>query len=147
MTHHHHETKQNSPRNILENAWDGVICPIYGIATGLRLGQEFCSPGPILVRVEDGGLGLRLHGHKVGLEEFADLSINPQTVVHKQDEGFVVLSSPPPLPSSAIVGGTAIEFSENPSRVFSHDDRSNHGVKIRFRKPLLPLQLVQCTVR
>ena len=97
---------------------------------------------PIRVRVEDGGL--RLHDHKVGLEEeFAYLSTNPQTVMQKQDEGFIVLSAPPPLPSSATVGGAAAESGENSSRIFSDDERSDHGVRVRFRKPPLPLQPVQ----
>lgn len=121
------------------------------VETASSFGSSSSSPSmanlpPIRVRAEDGGL--RLHDHKVGLEEeFAYMSTNPQTVVQKQDEGFVVLSAPPPLPSSAIVGGTAAaaaaESGEKPSRGFSDDERSDQGVRIRFRKPPLPLQPVQ----
>lgn len=117
------------------------------VETASSFGSSSSSPSmanlpPIRVRVEDSGL--RLHDHKVGLEEeFAYMSTNPQTMVQKQDEGFFMLSAPPPLPSSAIVGGAAAESGENPIRVFSDDERSDHGVRVRCRKPPLPLQPVQ----
>lgn len=126
------------------------LCKAKGspmVDSSSSFGSSSSSPSmaslpPIRVRVEDGGL--RHQDQKVGMEEeFSYMSTIPRTVVQKQDEGFVVMSAPPPLPSSYIVGGSAAESGENPSRVFSDDERSDQGMTVRFRKPPLPLQPMQ----
>ena len=54
-----------------------------------------------------------------------------------------MLSALPSLPSSSFIGGVVVESDENPSRVFSDDLRSDHGVRVCFRNPPLSLQPVQ----
>nr|GMD18502.1 RNA polymerase II degradation factor 1 [Ipomoea batatas] len=82
---------------------------------------------PIRVRVED--------NHRVGIEEhFSQMTIGAGAgakVEQKQEEGgFAALTSPPAPPVA--VGG------EYPSRVYSDDERSEHGVPVGYSKP--PLQ-------
>ncbi|XP_042488132.1 uncharacterized protein LOC122068321 [Macadamia integrifolia] len=121
--------------------------------TNSSFGSTSSSPSmsnlpPIRVHVEDGG---RLHDQKVGLEEhFSQLSVPaPQ----KQEESFVSLSSPPPVPtstvaaaamSSAVAVNPTTVASENSGRIYSDDERSDHGAPVGFRKLPQP-QLQQRT--
>ncbi|XVE75240.1 hypothetical protein DITRI_Ditri12bG0079900 [Diplodiscus trichospermus] len=62
----------------------------------------------------------------------------------QQDEGFVALSSPPPMPVGIAVSGGGIGLSsgvvpgEYTNRGFSDDERSDHGVPVGYRKPAPP---------
>lgn len=106
--------------------------------TSSSFGSTSSSPSlanlpPIRVHVEDGsgGGGVRVQDQKLGIEEqFAQISVAMQ----KQDEGFVVLSSPatsgPSVP--AVAGG------DYPNRVFSDDERSEQGMPVGYRKPPPP---------
>ncbi|XP_027359185.1 uncharacterized protein LOC113867881 [Abrus precatorius] len=92
---------------------------------------------PIRVRVDDNGSRLQQE-NKVGVgvveEQFAQMTIAASGV--KPDDGFVNVVS------SAAVTMTSlgvVAASDNVNRVVSDDERSDHG----FRKPPLPLQLVQ----
>ncbi|KAI4357737.1 hypothetical protein L6164_001668 [Bauhinia variegata] len=91
---------------------------------------------PIRVRVDDVSGG---KDQKVGIEEqFAQLGVGSG---HKQEEGFAVLSSPPPMPAT-ILASSGVPISsaavEHQNRVFSDDERSDHGVPVGNRKPPTP---------
>lgn len=108
---------------------------------------------PIRVHVEDGGGtgGIRgvLQDQKAaaaGIEEqFAQISFSGGGVVagQKQDDGFTAISSPPPMPVSLAISGVpvcppvvvAVDYQ---NRVYSDDERSEHGVPIGYRKPPPP---------
>ncbi|XP_043697262.1 uncharacterized protein LOC122648032 [Telopea speciosissima] len=92
---------------------------------------------PIRVHVED---GVRLHDQKVGLEEhFSQLSV---AAPHKQEEGFVSLTSPRPVPTIVAAAAMAPAVTVNPTtvarensgRVYSDDEPSDHGAPVGFRK-------------
>ncbi|KAJ7954148.1 Octicosapeptide/phox/Bem1p family protein [Quillaja saponaria] len=119
------------------------------LETNSSFGSTSSSPllanlPPIRVHVDDGsGGGVRMHDQKVGIEEqFAQLGVSSG---QKQDEGFVVLSSPPPIPATISAAssvpitsaGVAVEYQ---NRVFSDDERSDQGVPVGYRKqpPSLP---------
>ncbi|XP_010279374.1 PREDICTED: uncharacterized protein LOC104613306 [Nelumbo nucifera] len=118
------------------------------LETNSSFGSASSSPSlsnlpPIRVHVEDGGP--RSQDHKVGLEEhFSHMTVAAQ----KQEEGFSALSSPPPLPTtitaatmpSAVANNStsAAAASENQNRVFSDDERSDHGAPVGFRRPPQP---------
>lgn len=130
------------------------------LETTSSFGSTSSSPSlanlpPIRVHVEDGGSGGGAGGVRVvqqqqdqkvlGIEEqFAQMGVGG--VGQRQDEGFVVLSSPPPPPvpvtlSAAAVGvpiGPAVVAGEYQNRVFSDDERSDHGVPVGYRKPPTP---------
>ncbi|KAI4357740.1 hypothetical protein L6164_001671 [Bauhinia variegata] len=111
------------------------------LETTSSFGSTSSSPSvanlpPIRVRVDDGSGG---KDQKVGIEEqFAQLGVGSG---HKQEEGFAVLSSPPPMPASILassgvpIGSAAVEHQ---NRVFSDDERSDHGVQVGNRKPPTP---------
>ncbi|CAN1138177.1 hypothetical protein LINPERPRIM_LOCUS23321 [Linum perenne] len=96
---------------------------------------------PIRVHVDDGG-GRRSsqdqqqQQQKVGIEEqFAQVSLG-----QKSDEGFMVMSSPPPMPVSITVSGVPLGSpvmggGEYQNRVVSDDERSDHGVPVGYRRP------------
>lgn len=104
---------------------------------------------PIRVHVED------QKEHKlVGIEEqFAQFTVAPPASaagggggvgaggVKQQDEGFMTLSSPPPMPVGLAVSGGGVGLSsgavpgEYKNRVFSDDERSDHGVHVGYKKP------------
>lgn len=89
---------------------------------------------PIRVRVED---------QKVGMEEqFAQVTFAPSGL--KQDDGFGLLNAPvPPLPTAVAAASTTVASTAaiHPiNRVFSDDEKSDHGMPVGFRKPPLPLQ-------
>ncbi|KAJ6429811.1 hypothetical protein OIU84_021254 [Salix udensis] len=96
---------------------------------------------PIRVHVEDGS-GVRDH-KVVGIEDqLAQMTVCGGGVGQRQDEGFATLSSPPPMPvsiavSSVPVGGQVVA-GEYQNRVFSDDERSDHGVPVCYRKPPQP---------
>lgn len=82
----------------------------------------------------------------MGIEEqFARFNVgnNKQQQV-QQEDGFAAISSPPPpLPvtislPAAPVNAAANVSSEFQTRVFSDDERSDHGVPVGYRKPPTP---------
>lgn len=99
---------------------------------------------PIRVREDDGSVGDRLRSQQepkgLGIEEqFAQMTVN--SGVQKQpDEAFVVLTSPPPMPTTLVPSAgvplnSAAVSGEYQNRVFSDDERSDHGAPIGYRKP------------
>lgn len=114
------------------------------VETSSSFGSSSSSPSmsnlpPIRVRVED---------QKNGIEEqFAQMTFAHTGFQKPQDEGMVVYSgAPPPMPVAAANALPAMHIgmpSENTSRVLSDDERSDHNVPVRSRKPPLPLQPVQ----
>ncbi|XVF50615.1 hypothetical protein PTKIN_Ptkin04bG0115800 [Pterospermum kingtungense] len=71
---------------------------------------------------------LPIQDQRVGIEEqFAQISF--ATNIHKQDDAYGAVS--------------AGDSSDNLNRMWSDDERSDHGVPVGFRKPPLPLQSVQ----
>ncbi|KAF7827755.1 RNA polymerase II degradation factor 1 [Senna tora] len=122
------------------------------LETTSSFGSTSSSPSlanlpPIRVHVvEDGGGSVRMQDHKVvvGIEEqFSQMGIGGGGVVQKQqqqDEGFVVLSSPPPMPAvvTAAPISSGVVAGEYQNRVFSDDERSDHGVPVGYRKPPTP---------
>ncbi|XP_015941946.1 leucine-rich repeat extensin-like protein 5 [Arachis duranensis] len=132
------------------------------LETTSSFGSTSSSPSlanlpPIRVHVEDGsgGGGVRMvQDHKVlGIEEqFAQMGVSVAGGLgQKQDEGLVVLSSPPPPPvpvtlSAAGVGvpvSSALVSGEYQNRVFSDDERSDHSVPVGYRKPPTPQPQLQ----
>lgn len=85
----------------------------------------------IRVRPEEGS------GPKLGIEDqFANMVVGAGGGL-KQDEGFIVLSSPPPqptvaIPTTGVPGSTGAGDSLN--RVISDDERSDRGIPIGFQK-------------
>jgi hypothetical protein len=79
----------------------------------------------------------------VGIEnQLAQMTLGGGRVGQRQDEGFVALSSPPPMlvsiaVSSVPVGGQMV-VGEYQNWVFSNDERSNHEVPVYYRKLLQP---------
>ncbi|XVF02218.1 hypothetical protein REPUB_Repub04eG0156700 [Reevesia pubescens] len=118
------------------------------LETTSSFGSTSSSPSlanlpPIRVHAED------QKEHKmVGIEEqFAQFTVTAAGGaaggggVKQQDEGFVAFSSPPPMPVSIGVSGGGVGLSsgvvpgEYYNRVFSDDERSDHGVPVGYRKP------------
>ena len=104
------------------------------IETTSSFGSTNSSPSlanlpPIRVHVEDGSSRVS-EQHRVGIEEqFAQMGVScVQNQKQQGEEGFVVLSSPAP----AVVTGVPADY---PNRVFSDDERSDHGVPVGYRKP------------
>ncbi|XVE92620.1 hypothetical protein REPUB_Repub01dG0113800 [Reevesia pubescens] len=121
------------------------------LETTSSFGSTSSSPSlanlpPIRVHAED------QKEHKtLGIEEqFTQLTITAAAGggsgggVKQQDEGFVALSSPPPMPVSIAVSGGGVGLSsgvvpgEYTNRGYSDDERSDHGV--RYRQPPPPPQ-------
>ncbi|EEF36076.1 ATP binding protein, putative [Ricinus communis] len=124
------------------------------LETTSSFGSTSSSPSlanlpPIRVHVEDGGTRGALVDQKVvGIEEqFAQITVSGGSG-QKQDEGFMVIaSSPPPLPVSLAISGSPMVVmgggggGEYQSRVFSDDERSDHGVPVvSYRKMPPPPQ-------
>lgn len=118
------------------------------LETTSSFGSTSSSPSlahlpPIQVHVEDGGGssggGMRVLDQKVGIEEqFAQINVGSGP---KQDESFVVISSPPSMPvnlaaASPLTVSSAAVVGEYPNRVFSDDERSDHGVPVGYRRVL-----------
>lgn len=104
------------------------------IETTSSFGSTNSSPSlanlpPIRVHVEDGSSRVS-EQQRVGIEEqFAQMGVSSvQNQKQQGEETFVVLSSPAP----PVVTGVPAEF---PNRVFSDDERSDHGVPVGYRKP------------
>ncbi|KAF2310944.1 hypothetical protein GH714_018680 [Hevea brasiliensis] len=128
------------------------------LETTSSFGSTSSSPSlanlpPIRVHVEDGGgsgggggvRGVVQDQKVVGIEEqFAQISVSGGSGVvgQKPDEGFAVLSSPPPMPVSIALSGvpvgSPVVVGEYQNRVFSDDERSDHGVPVGYRKPPPP---------
>ncbi|KAF3431934.1 hypothetical protein FNV43_RR26670 [Rhamnella rubrinervis] len=115
------------------------------LETTSSFGSTSSSPSlanlpPIRVHVEDGGGGVRMQDQKMGIEEqFTQMSLGQ--AVQKQDEGgFVVLSSPPPMPTTIVASvvpstvPTVTVAADYQTRVVSDDERSDHGVPVGYRK-------------
>ncbi|XWS68818.1 hypothetical protein CRYUN_Cryun04dG0125300 [Craigia yunnanensis] len=116
------------------------------LETTSSFGSTSSSPSPaslppIRVHAED------QKEHKlVGIEEqFAQFTVAAGGGgVKQQDEGFVALSSPPPIPVSIVVSGGGVGLisgvvpGEYTNRGFSDDERSDHGVPVGYRKPPPP---------
>ncbi|CAK7326642.1 unnamed protein product [Dovyalis caffra] len=125
------------------------------LETTSSFGSTSSSPSlanlpPIRVHVEDGG-GVRDQKVSAGIEDqFAQMTVGGGGgggVGQRQDDGFVVLSSPPPIPVSIAVAGVPVGgqvvVGEYQNRVFSDDERSDHGVPVGYRKPPQPQTQVQ----
>ncbi|KAK6931546.1 PB1 domain [Dillenia turbinata] len=115
------------------------------LETTSSFGSASSSPSlanlpPIRVHVEDAAVNNKLGDQKIGIEEqFSQMGIGVSTsnssAQLKQDEGLVVLSSPPtnmgvPTVVSVVPIGSNLVSGEYVNRVFSDDERSDQG----FRK-------------
>lgn len=106
------------------------------LETSSSFGSTSSSPSianlpSIRVRAEEGG------GPKLGIEDqFANMVMGAGMGL-KQDESFIVLSSPPPQPPVPI-SATGVTVSsaagDYMNRAFSDDERSDHGIPIGFLK-------------
>ncbi|KAK2635261.1 hypothetical protein Ddye_030053 [Dipteronia dyeriana] len=118
--------------------------------TSSSFGSSSSSPSlanlpPIRVHVEEGGGGgIKVQDQKVvvGIEEqFAQMNVGgggggpPK---QQQEEGFVVLSSPAAATTVGVPG--MVVPGEYMNRVFSDDERSDHGVPVGYRKTAPPPQ-------
>ncbi|EOA23556.1 hypothetical protein CARUB_v10016750mg [Capsella rubella] len=119
--------------------------------TSSSFGSTSSSPSlanlpPIRVHVEESSAGVRTmpDQRNLGIEEqFARFNVGNKQLPHQQDDGFAALSSPPPMPvtialPAASVSAAATVSNESHARVFSDDERSDHGVPTGFRKPPTP---------
>ncbi|CAH8381736.1 unnamed protein product [Eruca vesicaria subsp. sativa] len=99
---------------------------------------------PIRVHVEE---AKGVQDQRMGIEEqFARFNVGSkqqQQQVSQQEDGFAAISSPPPplpvtisLPAAA--AAPANVSNEFQARVFSDDERSDHGVPAGYRKPPTP---------
>ncbi|XP_073223184.1 uncharacterized protein [Cicer arietinum] len=130
------------------------------LETTSSFGSTSSSPSlanlpPIRVHVEDVGSERNQNQNQkvLGIEEqFAQMGVGVGVNQKQQDEGFVAMSSPPnatvpPTLSAAAVGvpiGSAVVAGEYSNRVFSDDERSDHGAAVGYRKPPTPQpQVVQ----
>ncbi|XP_022733488.1 protein eyes shut-like [Durio zibethinus] len=119
------------------------------LETTSSFGSTSSSPSlanlpPIRVHAED------QKDHKImGIEEqFAQFTVTASAAsgggVKLQDEVFVALSSPPPMPVGIPVSGGGVGLSsgvvpgEYMNRGFSDDERSDHGIPVGYRKPPPP---------
>lgn len=115
--------------------------------TSSSFGSTSSSPSlanlpPIRVHVEEpGGVRTLPDQRNLGIEEqFARFNVGNKHQL--QDDGFAAISSPPPMPvtialPAAPVSAAAVS-NEFQARVFSDDERSDHGVQAGYRKPLTP---------
>ncbi|KAK6921698.1 PB1 domain [Dillenia turbinata] len=127
------------------------------LETTSSFGSTSSSPSlanlpPIRVHVEDAIVNNKLGDQKIGIEEqFSQMGIgvsaSNSSAQLKQDEGFVVLSSPPTnIGVSTVVSGVPIGSNlisgEYVNRVFSDDERSDQGFrKQQNQAQFLPQQL------
>ncbi|CAL1389540.1 unnamed protein product [Linum trigynum] len=119
------------------------------LETTSSFGSTSSSPSlanlpPIRVHVDDGGgvRGVGLDQQKVGIEEqFAQISVGSGGG-QKPDEGFMIISSPPPMPVSITVSGVPVGSpvmgGGYQNRIISDDERSDHGVPVEYRRPPPP---------
>jgi hypothetical protein len=108
----------------------------FGSTSSLPSLANLSNLPPIRVHVEDGGSGgsgggVRVMDQKLGIEEqFAQMGIgsspSPPMPVN------LTAVSPMPVSSAAVVAG---EYS---NRVFSDDERSDHGVPVGYRRVQVP---------
>ncbi|CAI0431816.1 unnamed protein product [Linum tenue] len=107
------------------------------LETTSSFGSTSSSPSlanlpPIRVKVDD---GVRAVAQDQIEEQFAQVSVGSgRGGGHKPDEGFVIISSPPPIPVSiTVIGGGGYQ-----NRIISDDERSDHGVPVEYRRPPPP---------
>ncbi|KAI6677091.1 hypothetical protein NL676_037887 [Syzygium grande] len=91
-----------------------------------------------------GGGGVRaMLDQKLGIEEQFAQMVMGTGVVPKPDDGLGMISSPPTVPAAALVTGVHVGSAavappgDYSNRVYSDDERSDHGVPLGLRK--LPL--------
>ncbi|KAH7571103.1 hypothetical protein JRO89_XS05G0254000 [Xanthoceras sorbifolium] len=115
--------------------------------TTSSFGSSSSSPSlanlpPIRVHVDEGsGVGVKVQDQKVvvGIEEqFAQMNVGGGGGPPKQqqEEGFMVLSSPAAATTVGVAG--MVVPGEYVNRVFSDDERSDHGVPVGYRKAAPP---------
>ncbi|WZZ02064.1 hypothetical protein YC2023_074392 [Brassica napus] len=101
---------------------------------------------PIRVHVEEAGGVKGMQDQRMGIEEqFARFNVGNKQQQVQQEDGFAAISSPPPplpvtisLPAAPVNAAAANVSSEFQTRVFSDDERSDHGVPAGYRKPPTP---------
>ncbi|KAF2533832.1 hypothetical protein F2Q70_00031597 [Brassica cretica] len=101
---------------------------------------------PIRVHVEEPGGVKGMQDQRMGIEEqFARFNVGNKQQQVQQEDGFAAISSPPPplpvtisLPAAPVNAAAANVSSEFQTRVFSDDERSDHGVPAGYRKPPTP---------
>ncbi|KAI4347219.1 hypothetical protein L6164_008049 [Bauhinia variegata] len=114
-------------------------------------GSSLSSPSmanlpPIRVRVEDNGSRLQQE-QRPGIEEqFSQMTF--ATSGMKQEDGYGnSVVPPPPMPSIpsivAVPSSESMVVGENTNRIISDDERSDKGAPAGWRKPPLPVQIVQ----
>lgn len=116
------------------------------LETTSSFGSTSSSPSlvnlpPIRVHVVDDS-SVRMQDQKaVGIEDqFAQMGVSGGGG-QRQDEAFLVLSPPPPMPGTITapvvvpISSAVVSVSEYQNRVFSDDERSDHGVPVGYRKP------------
>ncbi|CAL1381694.1 unnamed protein product [Linum trigynum] len=116
------------------------------LETTSSFGSTSSSPSlanlpPIRVKVDD---GVRAVAQDQIEEQFAHVSVGSgRGGGHNPDEGFVIISSPPPIPVSITVSGVpdgspVIGGGRYQNRIISDDERSDHGVPVEYRRPPPP---------
>lgn len=85
---------------------------------------------------------------KLGIEEQFAQMVMGTGVVSKPEDGFAMMSSPPTVPPAAVTGVPVGSAAVAPpgdysNRVYSDDERSDHGVPLGFRKLPMPQQQPQ----
>lgn len=117
--------------------------------TSSSFGSTSSSPSlanlpPIRVHVEEpGGVRTMQDQRNLGIEEqFARFNVGNKHLQHQQDDGFAAISSPPPMPVTIALPAAPVSAAtvsnEFQTRVFSDDERSDHGVPAGYRKPPTP---------
>ncbi|VYS51697.1 unnamed protein product [Arabidopsis thaliana] len=115
--------------------------------TSSSFGSTSSSPSlanlpPIRVHVEEpGGVRTLPDQRNLGIEEqFARFNVGNKHQLH--DDGFAAISSPPPMPVTIALPAAPVTAAtvsnEFQARVYSDDERSDHGVQAGYRKPPTP---------
>ncbi|KAI9088571.1 hypothetical protein K1719_029685 [Acacia pycnantha] len=116
------------------------------LETTSSFGSTSSSPSlanlpPIRVHVMDDS-NVRVQDQKaVGIEDqFAQMGVSGGGG-QRPDEGFVILSPPPPMPASITaqvavpISSAVVSAGDYQNRVFADDERTDHGVPVGYRKP------------
>ena len=137
----------NNNNNKIKNLQDVVVHSLPGSPSSSS-SPSMANLPPIRVRVDDNGGSRLQQEQRVGMmeEQFAQMTLGASGRV-RQDEGYVVVPScvtMPAIPATVTMASAAMVTTvDNMNRVVSDDERSDPGVPIGFKKPPLPLQLVQ----